>query len=86
MLCYYADKSKTNQNQFTLQCQHRLMNCNEASCEWNQQGDRAVITVGSDVDSVGMRQFIEHRLVSPIMGGIQYTFCLTIIRFEVITC
>ena len=56
MLCYYADKSKTNHNQFTLQYQQRIMNCNEASCEWNQQGDRAVITIGSDVDSVGMRE------------------------------
>lgn len=59
MLCYYADKSKSDGYQFMLQYQRRILNCNEASCEWNQQGDRAVITVGSDVDSVGISRITD---------------------------
>ena len=52
MLSYYANKTKDVDNRFQLQCQRRLMNCNEALCQWNQQGNRAVITVSSDVDNV----------------------------------
>ena len=28
------------------------MNCNQAECEWNRAGDRAIIKISSDVDRV----------------------------------
>ena len=30
-----------------------MLNCNQALCEWNEKGDRAVVTVSSDIDRVG---------------------------------
>ena len=53
VLSYYANKTKGEESQFSLQCQRRLLNCNEATCQWNCQGDRAVITVSTEVDNVG---------------------------------
>lgn len=53
MLAYFADKSRAPGNHLTLQLNRRILNCNQAVCEWNKAGDRAVVTVSNDVDHVG---------------------------------
>ena len=56
MLAYFADKSRTQGNHLALQLNRRMLNCNQAFCEWNKAGDRAVVTVSNDVDQVSDRR------------------------------
>ena len=54
IIFYFADKTNEEGNHFSLIHQQRCMNSNQAECEWNTAGDRAVIKISSDVDRVGM--------------------------------
>lgn len=79
---YYADKSKEDGNHFTLVHQLRCMNCNQAECEWNCSGTRAIVKVSSDVDRVIVLHIVDTRLVFLTMVVLNYIIYLMMINFD----
>lgn len=78
MLAYFADKSRTQGNHLALQLNRRMLNCNQAFCEWNKAGDRAVVTVSNDVDQVERgRVELNRRPARRTTAAISFTICST---------
>lgn len=64
MVAFFADHSKVPKEpspHFVIQRQQRVLNCNQALCEWSAKGDRAVLTASSDIDRVGAARACERR-------------------------
>lgn len=70
MVAFFADHSKDPKDpkepkepspHFVIQRQQRVLNCNQALCEWSAKGDRAVLTASSDIDRVGAARACERR-------------------------
>ena len=53
VVAFFTDRTKEEGAHYTLWRQQRMLNGNQALCEWNEKGDRAVVTVSSDIDRVG---------------------------------
>ena len=53
VLFYFACRP-CDPDRFRLVAHSRILGCSHASFEWNALGDRALVTVGSDVDQVGL--------------------------------
>lgn len=79
MLAYFADKSRTQGNHLVLQLNRRMLNCNQAFCEWNKAGDRAVVTVSNDVDQVDerLREKMNRRPARRTTAATSFIICST---------
>ncbi|OAO11843.1 eukaryotic translation initiation factor 2A [Blastocystis sp. ATCC 50177/Nand II] len=63
VVAFFADHSKEPKEpkepspHFVIQRQQRVLNCNQALCEWSAKGDRAVLTASSDIDRTGVSYY-----------------------------
>ena len=72
-MAYFINSSVEEGNHFILKLQRPCLNCTQAECEWNYEGDRAVIKVSSDIDRVILLLFIiMNRLVFLTMEVVSY--------------